>query len=129
MKYVWTLDDIEPYEFPEKMGHYGGTGWPLINAKTVGAETIRVHHSVYPPGSYTEGHPIHTDREQVYYIVSGTMSLTIGGEHHEVPPGAYVFIPRGIEHNQRNDGSEDLVVVTINCPIREGEIVSWPERE
>jgi mannose-6-phosphate isomerase-like protein (cupin superfamily) len=121
MKYVWTLKDVEPGEHSQKMGHYGGTGWRLINKDTVGSEAVRIHYSVYPPGSYTKEHPIHTDREQVYYIISGIMSLKIGGEEHEVQPGAFVYVPRGIEHNHRNDGSEDLIFITVNCLVRSGE--------
>lgn len=120
MKYVWRLEDVEPGEHSKKMGHYGGIGWRLINKNTVGAEAVRVHYSVYPPGSYTEGHPIHTDREQVYYIISGTMSLKIGGEEYKVQPGAFVYVPRGVEHNHRNDGVEDLIFITVNCPVRTG---------
>ena len=128
MKYVWKLDDVKPGEHSKEMGHYGGTGWRLINKKTVGSEAVRIHYSVYPPGSYTEGHPPHDDREQVYYIISGTMSLKIGGEEHKVPPGAFVYVPRGVEHNHRNDGPEDLIFITVNSLVRSGEVPPLPKR-
>lgn len=128
MKYVWTLDDVVPGPHSEKMGHFGGTGWRLINKNTVGAEAVRVHYSVYPPGTFTENHPIHDDREQVYYIVSGTMSLDIDGQKHEVKPGSFVYVPRGVEHNHRNNGNEDLIFITVNCPVRSGEVPELPQR-
>lgn len=122
MKLVMTTADVAPRKSSEAMGHFGGTVWDLINKNTVGAEAMHVFVSSYPPGGYTRGHPIHTDWEQAYYIVSGTMTINMEGKEYVAPAGSYVFVPRGVEHNHRNNGQEDLVFVTMSCVVRAGEV-------
>ena len=35
--------------------------------------------------------------------MSGEMHLALDGEEHTVPAGSFVFIPRGVQHEHRND--------------------------
>ena len=119
--YVVRLEDLEPRPLLAGAGHTGGVGYDIFNADTVGAESLRLVAQRYAPGGFTTGHPIHTDREQTYYILSGTMHIEIDGEQYVAPAGSFVFIPRGAQHDHRNEGTEDMVFLTINTPVRSGE--------
>jgi quercetin dioxygenase-like cupin family protein len=51
---------------------------------------------------YQEGAaaPFHThDCEQIGYIVSGKMEMTLAGETHILGPGDCYLMPRGLEHD------------------------------
>ena len=130
-RHIISIDDVTPAVSGDMHansdGHHGGTSYRVINKDTVGTEALRVLVQEYPVGGYTEGHPIHTDREQCYYILEGTMHIVIDGIEHVAPAGSFVFIPRGCEHNHRNDGPEVLKFITINCPVRSGDIPPIPE--
>ena len=45
---------------------------------------------------------------QVFYILSGTMSLQIEGTEYQAGPGTLVFFPAGVPHRNWNAGSERL---------------------
>src|SRR5689334_18506896 len=59
----------------------------------------------FPPGSDSIPHA-HADHEEILFVVSGTGKLICDGEPVPLEPGSYVFIPPGVEHLVRNDGSE-----------------------
>jgi quercetin dioxygenase-like cupin family protein len=94
----------------------------------VGTEALRLLVQEYPPGGYTEGHPIHYDFEQTYFVLAGTMTLYLDDQTYTVPAGSFVFIPRGMKHEHRNDGSEPMRFLTINVPVRDGQPPPVPER-
>ena len=55
--------------------------------------------------------------DQVFYIVSGTMSIEIEGQVSEVAPGSLVIFPAGVPHRNWNAGSEPTVHLAINTPL------------
>lgn len=120
------LDTLEQMPLKDGMGHVEGRFWEVFTKKTVGTEALRLLVQEYPPGGFTEGHPIHTDFEQTYYVMSGTMTLFLDGVRHVVPAGTFVFIPRGMKHEHRNDGNESMIFMTINVPVRDGGVPPLP---
>ena len=126
MENVVTLADVEPRVVPAKEGHHGGRIWYIFNKDSIGTEGLRLHVQEYQPGGYTEGHAPHKDIEQAYYILSGTMAVSVAGKEYTAKPGSFVFIPRGAEHFHRNAGDDDLVFLTINVAIRSGEVPPLP---
>jgi quercetin dioxygenase-like cupin family protein len=129
-RHVITIGDVPAAVSGDQLansdGHRGGTSYRVINKDTVGTERLRVIVQEYPVGGYTKGHPIHSDREQCYYVLEGTMNINIDGTEHLAPAGSFVFIPRGCEHNHRNDGPDVLKFITINCPVQTGEAPPIP---
>lgn len=119
--YVVRFEDLTPRPLLDGAGHNGGVGYDIFTADTIGTEALRLLAQKYEPGGFTTGHPIHTDREQAYYILSGTMHIEIDGEQYVAPAGSFVFIPRGAQHDHRNEGDDDMVFLTINTPVRSGE--------
>jgi putative monooxygenase len=123
---VVRLDEIEPQALDDGMGHVNGRVWEVFTKPTVGTEALRLLVQEYPPGGYTSGHPIHMDFEQTYYVLAGTLTLVLDGKEQVVPEGSFVFIPRGVRHEHRNDESEPLRFMTINVPVRDGEVPPLP---
>jgi len=121
-KNIVRLDDVDEKPIRDGMGHVEGTYREVFTKASVGTEALRLLVQEYPPGGYTKGHPIHTDFEQTYYVLSGTMTLFLEETKHVVPAGTFVFIPRGVKHEHRNDADEPMVFMTINVPVRDGGV-------
>ena len=41
---------------------------------------------------------VHTREDEYFYVLDGTLTVTIGEEVSEVSKGGFVFLPRGIPH-------------------------------
>jgi len=122
MDLVTRLDLIEQKPLEDGYGHHGGRLWEVFTAETIGTEALRLLVQEYGPGGYTKDHPIHTRNEQAYYVVEGEMTVEIDGVEHQAAAGSFVFIPRGARHDHRNAGTGRLVFLTINVPVRDGEV-------
>src|SRR5437868_8866076 len=60
---------------------------------------------------------LHThDVDQIFYILSGTMSVEVSGTQYECPPGTLVVFPKGVPHRNWNASSEPTVHLAINAP-------------
>lgn len=61
------------------------------------------------PGS---GIGLHEQREdEIYYVLSGTGTMTLDGKSVNVAPGTAVLTRTGSSHSLRQTGSEDLVIL------------------
>ena len=66
------------------------------------------------PGS---GIGLHEQREdEIYYVLSGTGTMTLDGKTVNVTPGTAVLTRTGSSHSLRQTGSEDLVIL-INYEV------------
>ena len=65
------------------------------------------------PGS---GIGLHEQKEdEIYYVLSGTGTMTLDGKTVNITPGTAVLTRPGSSHSLRQTGSEDLVIL-INYP-------------
>lgn len=55
--------------------------------------------------------------DQIYYILSGTMTLEIAGQEYEAGPGALVVMPAGVPHRNWNASAEPVVHLAFNVPL------------
>lgn len=89
---------------------------PLLDRDS-GATSCSVNCIQTPPG---EGSPagmhIHAV-DQLFYILSGTMSLEIAGQPYTAGPGTLVVFPAGIPHRNWNGGGEATVHLAFNTPL------------
>jgi mannose-6-phosphate isomerase-like protein (cupin superfamily) len=61
------------------------------------------------PGS---GIGLHEQKEdEIYYVLSGTGTMTLDGKTVNVTPGTAVLTRTGSSHSLRQTGSEDLVIL------------------
>ena len=89
---------------------------PLLDWDS-GATSCSVNCIKTPPG---EGSPagMHTHVvDQLFYILSGTMSLEIDGQAYTAHPGTLVVFPAGVPHRNWNGGSEPTVHLAFNTPL------------
>ncbi len=65
---------------------------------------------------------VHDDEEQVYYVLRGRGTVTLGEHRRAVGPGHAVHIPLGTQHSVSNDSPTDpleyLYVVSLVRPGR-----------
>lgn len=50
----------------------------------------------------------HDDADEMIYVLEGTLTLFMGGEHQQVGAGSYVLIPKGMAHAQGNTSGKRL---------------------
>lgn len=104
MKYVraGAEPDYVSGLFEAQVLYRGESAW--IFACTVGA------------GGQGPAQHIHEFSDQIYYIVSGEMTVQLGTEVFTAGPDTMVFIPRGTPHHNWNEGSVDEVHLEIIAP-------------
>lgn len=128
---VVSLADIPAEPVPEMEGHHNGLIWWIFQPdgrglKSLPTEGLRVHIQQYDVGGYTKNHGFHTAVEQVYYVLRGVMEVRLGEQTYVAKQGSFVYIPRGVDHDHRNIGDEELVFLTINSPVRSGDVLPLP---
>lgn len=68
-----------------------------------------------PPGGEI-GEEIHEKEDQVLLFVSGSGEAVLEGETQPIAPGDTVVVRKGVRHNFKNTGTEDLKVITSYSP-------------
>jgi mannose-6-phosphate isomerase-like protein (cupin superfamily) len=76
-------------------------------------------------GAPTHGHP----DDHLFYVLTGTFTMVINGEHIDAPSGSYAVIPGGLPHTFENRGTEEVGFISINVPAGFEQmmprLVSW----
>lgn len=82
-----------------------------------GATTCSVNCIKTPPGQGSpEGMHTHVV-DQIFYVLSGTMSLEIDGRPSTADPGTLVVFPAGVPHRNWNDTAEPTIHLAFNTPL------------
>ena len=89
-----------------------GTSFTSYASPTRGSRELCAWHIEIPGG--TEGVPHHVSREEVLYILGGTLRVTVDGETADAAPGDVVLVPAGAEFGASNqaDGPATAWVTT-----------------
>lgn len=91
----------------------------LISGKTVGSKGISLRIADVLPGALcTPGH-VHTECEEVIFILSGQGEIKIGEEVFPMKMGDAILLPTGIPHLIRNTGKE---VMRMACSFSSNDI-------
>jgi quercetin dioxygenase-like cupin family protein len=112
MDYVRTVDAAALAAAPaaERFSH------TLLDHDS-GAQHCSINYIRTPAGG---GSPagLHTHVvDQIFYILSGVMSIEIDGREQECPPGSLIVFPAGVPHRNWNAGSEATVHLAFNTPM------------
>ena len=82
-----------------------------------GGTSCMVHYFASPANSGPVPTSLHIhDFDQMLYMISGTMSVEVGGEIWKAGPGSLVVLPKGVPHRNWNEGPEETVHLSINSP-------------
>lgn len=88
---------------------------PLIDRTTSDIERCSLAEEVLPVGAAVGRHH-HLLTEEIYYILQGRGSMTIGEEVLEVSAGDAIFIPIGKTHTLENTGDEPMRLLLVCGP-------------
>ena len=92
-------------------GPHGGSGettaYPFF--KDAPATSFEFRKRVLHPGASIGFHQ--HDKDEVYYVISGTGIYTLDGKNYEVVPGSAMLTRPGSTHSIRQTGNEDLVLL------------------
>ncbi len=112
MEHVRTID----FEAIEKSGAGERLTQNLFD-HTPGAGNCTVKCLKTPAGGGSPaGLHIH-DVDQIFYILSGTMSIEIEGKQYDGHPGSLIIFPAGVAHRNWNGTSEPTVHLAFNTPL------------
>ena len=88
-----------------------------LHDRASGATTCTINCIKTPPGGGSPaGRHVH-DVDQIFYVLSGTMSIEIEGKQYDCGPGSLVVFPTGVPHRNWNGGKEPTVHLAINTPL------------
>ena len=112
-KYIINLNEVPVGKIP------GRETRDLISGKTVGAKGISLRIADVLPGALcTPGH-VHTECEEVIFILSGQGEIKIGKETFPMKIGDAILLPTGVPHLIRNTGKE---VMRMACSFSSDDI-------
>jgi mannose-6-phosphate isomerase-like protein (cupin superfamily) len=84
--------------------------------QTIGSTTIDLHMNKLKPSAPNGPVHRHNDAENVYFILSGTLTVRLNGGRFEAKSGDAVFIPRGTLHSASNESDEECVLLEMYTP-------------
>ena len=110
MQYVFSTTQTKRYRFPTHTNE--------LVLDRCDAQTSEVFLVVLQPSQAPPLHQ-HHDTEQIFYILEGQGTLTVGGEEnkHAVDVGDVVRIPPSTLHSIQADGGKPLRYLAIDCFI------------
>ena len=84
---------------------------------TSGAKTCTINCVKTPAGGGSPaGRHIHAV-DQIFYILSGTMSIEIESKQYDCSPGSLIIFPAGVPHRNWNGSSEPTVHLAFQTPL------------
>jgi quercetin dioxygenase-like cupin family protein len=90
-----------------------GLDW--LVSRQAGAANAAVYLAEVPAGK--SGPPLHVHEfDQFYFVLQGTLSIEIGLQRHDVPPGHLVILPAQVPHRQWNEQDETEHHLTVLVP-------------
>jgi len=121
MGYHWIgVDDLTYEERPPKAGE--GTRLAADLTTAVELQQSRARLWRYPPHSTGRRHADHA-QEEVFVVLSGTLTMLLGDEPERVDlgPGGVVAVQPMTALQMRNESDEDVVVFVYGAPpLQEG---------
>lgn len=108
MTFIFSTAKARRYRFPTHTNYL-----VMDRAEATVSEVFLV---VLAPGEAPPPH-VHDDTEQVFYVLQGQGTLTIGeeGQRHAVKAGDVVRIPPSTLHSIEADGETPLRYLAVDC--------------
>ncbi|MBM4420057.1 MAG: cupin domain-containing protein [Chloroflexi bacterium] len=99
---------------------------PGVRRRAFGNDGAMLVMNELKPGMTVNPH-VHTDFDQLAYIVSGTALYHVDGVPHKVGPGSLILIPAGQTHHIEPTGSEPVMNLDVFGPARKDymHLLEW----
>ncbi len=117
-------------ELPERELVIAKTGEKLTLAKSLsdafGLETLLVHQEVLLPGRRASGFHVHSEKEEIFYVLSGRPSVLTGEQVVDLEPGDVVGSKPSdrAAHMLFNRSQKAAVILTIGTNP-EADIITY----
>ncbi len=83
---------------------------------TDGDGTFSLTETTLEPGFPGPVPHLHERLVDSFYVLEGTLTLRLGAETHEAPPGSYAFVPPGNVHTFANRSTEPVRMLNLMAP-------------
>lgn len=104
--------------------HYvwGGVndGWHLVKRDDLSV----IHERIQPGASEVRHH--HQRARQFFYVLSGELTMELGGETHRLGAGQGIEIPPGTPHQAQNRSAAPIEILVTSTPKSHGDRVEAP---
>ncbi|QQS04545.1 MAG: cupin domain-containing protein [Fibrobacterota bacterium] len=104
--------------------HYvwGGScdGWHHLSRQDLSAIQERI-----PPG-LSEVRHYHQRARQLFFCLSGTLSIELDGTPHRLAAEQSLEVPPGLPHSVSNQGDVDAWFLVISSPATKGDRIETP---
>src|SRR4051812_22891116 len=84
-------------------------------ADTTGG-AFSMSESALPPGMAGPPPHAHVRTTDTFYVLEGTLHLTVGDREIDAPAGSYILVPPGIVHTFANTSDAPARVLNLNTP-------------
>jgi mannose-6-phosphate isomerase-like protein (cupin superfamily) len=105
---------MEAHELPELLDRRAATGRPYL--EFVRHPSLSVGLYVLPAGG-VDGQRPHTE-DEVYHVIAGRASITVGEEVRDMRPGSIVYVAAGVPH-RFHDITAELRIVVFFAPAED----------
>ncbi len=96
-------------------------GWHLVRA-----DTLSVIEERMPPGSSEMRHR-HAAARQYFYVLSGVLTMEVGGTRHRLVARSGIEIAPGVAHQAINEGDADAEFLVVSTPPSHGDRIAADE--
>ena len=125
---IIQVGELDDYVGEEDPGEMRGV------ARGLGSEQLAITHRVLPPGAgalrgdRTIGHT-HKTQEEIYYVISGTLTMKIGDEEIEVDSRSAALLPPPTPRSYANLGDEDVefLIASVKADDIRSEVETQPD--
>jgi quercetin dioxygenase-like cupin family protein len=113
-----VVPNLQPLSLSEEQGE---AFWFLNNLEIIKATTASTGgsyslvHQVAPPGAATPYH-LHHEEDEAFYVLEGQACFIADGKKTVLTAGGYIFLPRGIPHGIRYEGSTPTTMLILAMP-------------
>ncbi|MDN7247024.1 cupin domain-containing protein [Planococcus shenhongbingii] len=90
----------------------------LIEMKATGEDTngvFSLFEELHPPGYETPLH-LHRNEDEIFYVVEGEATFTVGEKTIVGKPGTFLYAPRNIQHKVKIEGSVPAKILIMLTP-------------
>jgi uncharacterized cupin superfamily protein len=98
-----------------------------VISELIGMKNLFVHHEIIPPGRRASAPHIHSEQEEMIFVLEGTPIARFGDQAIQLNAGAFMgFKPGGPDaHFVENKSAEDVRLLVIS-PKRNADQVIFP---
>jgi quercetin dioxygenase-like cupin family protein len=106
---------LEPGDGPAFLFHGAAVVIKAGREQTLGQ--LAVMESTYPAGLSVHEH-VHAGEDEMFYVLSGELSVSCAQDRWTVPAGGFVFIPRDHPHGFTVTSEEPARALVVTGPPR-----------